>query len=150
MAMNCCRPSIPYFGKHDGLLIYKIVIEYDLIIEKVGDVWNLVGLVDIGEKQHFSYMQKDKKEELAIHAFQFVSQCFTGFRRVSALQPVIFYHIKKILIENDICDLSNLLKMPNSIIAQHYLECQARVNINLTNETYMYYIPGIFTWRRLI
>ena len=110
MAMNCCRPSIPYFGKHDGLLIYKIVIEYDLIIEKVGDVWNLVGLVDIGEKQHFSYMQKDKKVGLAIHAFQFVSQCFTGFRRVSALQPVIFYHIKKILlIENDICDLSRRL-----------------------------------------
>lgn len=92
MDMDCCRPSVLHYGKHDGLVIYKIVIEHDLIIERVEDMWNLVGLVDIGEKQHFSYMQKDKKVELATHAFQFVSQCFTGFRRVSVLQPIILSH----------------------------------------------------------
>ena len=95
MAMDCCRPSVPYYGKHDGLVIYKIVIEHDLIIKRVGDVWNLVGLVDIGEKQHFSYMQKDKKVELATHAFQFVFQGFTGFRRFFVLQPIILSHQEK-------------------------------------------------------
>lgn len=75
--------------------IYKIVIEHDLIIERVEDVWNLVGLVDIGEKQHISYMQKDKKVELATHAFQFVFQGFTGFRRVSVLQPIILSYQEK-------------------------------------------------------
>ena len=97
-------------------------------------MWNLVGLVDIGEKQHFSYMQKDKKVELVTHAFHFVSQCLTGYRRVSVLQPIILSHQENTSDRNDICDMSNLLKITNAIAAQHYLEGQARVSTNLTNE----------------
>lgn len=82
MAMECSRQSIPDYGKHGGLVIDEMAIQDDLIIERVGDVWKLVGMVDMGETNNNIAVicKKDKKVELATHVLQFVFHGFTGFR----------------------------------------------------------------------
>jgi hypothetical protein len=35
------------FGKHGGLVIDEMSIQDDLVIQKMGDSWNLVGMVNI-------------------------------------------------------------------------------------------------------
>lgn len=79
--MECSRQSIPDFGKHGGLIIDEMSIQDDLVIERAGDSWKLVGMVDMDEPNNTEVIcKKDKKVELATHVLQFVFHGFTGFR----------------------------------------------------------------------
>lgn len=61
-------------------------IQDDLTIERQGDSWKLVGMVDMGEtNNNISVIcNKEKKVQLATHALQYVFHGFTGFRLVHA------------------------------------------------------------------
>lgn len=43
------RHSVPDFGKHGGLFIDEMAIQEDLVIERAGDAWKLIGMVDMGD-----------------------------------------------------------------------------------------------------
>lgn len=85
MKMECSRQSVPDFGKRGGLIIDEMAIQDDLVIERGGDAWKLVGMVDMGKtNNNISVIcKKEKRVELATHALQFVFHGFTGFRLVS-------------------------------------------------------------------
>lgn len=82
MKMECSRQSVPDFGKHGGLIFDEMAIQDDLVIERAGDAWKLVRMVDMGEtNNNISVIcKKDKRVELATHALQFVFHGFNGFR----------------------------------------------------------------------
>lgn len=65
MKMECSRQSVPDFGKHGGLIIDEMAIQDDLVIERAGDAWKLVGMVDMGEtNNNISVIcKKDKRVE---------------------------------------------------------------------------------------
>lgn len=80
--MECSRQYVPDFGKDSGLIIDEMAIQEDLVIDRAGDNWKLVGMVDMGEtNNNISVICKGgKRVELATHALQFVFHGFTRFR----------------------------------------------------------------------
>lgn len=70
------------FGKHGGLIIDEMSIQDDLVIQKTGDSWSLVGMVDMDSTNNNVDIicNGKKKVQLATHALQFVFHGLTGFR----------------------------------------------------------------------
>jgi hypothetical protein len=70
------------FGKHGGLVMDEMSIQDDLVIQKMGDSWNLVGMVDMDTTNNNIDIicNGRKKVQLATHALQFVFHGLTGFR----------------------------------------------------------------------
>ncbi|OWF43040.1 hypothetical protein KP79_PYT24941 [Mizuhopecten yessoensis] len=88
MSKEADRQAVSDFGKHGGLLIDEMTIQDDLVISKSGDVWNLVGMVEMGEtNDNIDIICNGKRRvQLATHALQFVFHGLTGFR-----WPVVYY-----------------------------------------------------------
>jgi hypothetical protein len=80
--MESVSQNVSQFGKHGGLVLDEMSIQDDLVIERQGDSWKLVGMVDMGEpNNNISVIcNKEKKVQLATHVLQYVFHGFTGFR----------------------------------------------------------------------
>lgn len=47
MKKEAVRQQVSHFGMNGGIIIDEISIQDDLVIQKKGDSWNLVGFVDM-------------------------------------------------------------------------------------------------------
>jgi hypothetical protein len=88
MSNEAEKQNISDFGKHGGLIIDEMSLQDDLIIERNGDMWHLVGVVDMGETNNNIDIicQGRKTVRLASHALQFVFHGLSGFR-----WPVVYF-----------------------------------------------------------
>jgi hypothetical protein len=82
MAKEANNKQVSDFGKHGGLVMDEMSIQDDLVIQKMGDSWNLVGMVDMDTTNNNIDIicNGRKKVQLATHALQFVFHGLTGFR----------------------------------------------------------------------
>ena len=82
MAKEANNKQVSDFGKHGGLVMDEMSIQDDLVIQKMGDSWNLVGMVDMDNTNNNIDIicNGRKKVQLATHALQFVFHGLTGFR----------------------------------------------------------------------
>ncbi|CAC5424371.1 unnamed protein product [Mytilus coruscus] len=81
MKQEANNKQVSEFGKHDGLIIDEMSIQDDLVIQKTGDSWSLVGMVDMDSTNNYIDICNGKKKvQLATHALQFVFHGLTGFR----------------------------------------------------------------------
>ncbi|CAC5381154.1 unnamed protein product [Mytilus coruscus] len=82
MKQEANNKQVSEFGKHGGLIIDEMSIQDDLVIQKTGDKWSLVGMVDMDSTNNNIDIicNGKKKVQLATHALQFVFHGLTGFR----------------------------------------------------------------------
>lgn len=82
MAQEANNKQVSDFGKHGGLVMDEMSIQDDLVIQKMGDSWNLVGMVDMDNTNNNIDIicNGRKKVQLATHALQFMFHGLTGFR----------------------------------------------------------------------
>ena len=82
MTKEATAQNISDFGRHGGLVIDEMTIQDDLVIERRGDTWHLVGVLEMGETNNNIEIlcKQTKKVQLATHALQFVFHGLTGFR----------------------------------------------------------------------
>ena len=82
MTKEATRQQISHFGMNGGIIIDEMSIQDDLVIQKKGDSWTLVGFVDMDTTNNNIAIlcQGEKKATLATHVLQLVFHGLTGFR----------------------------------------------------------------------
>lgn len=83
MAKEANNKQVSDFSKHGRLVIDEMSIQDDLVIQKMGNSWNLVGMVDMDTTNNnidIICNGRKKVQQLATHALQFVFHGLTGFR----------------------------------------------------------------------